>query len=223
MRRCWRGRHRSRVYHYIPCMSTDQPGGGAPESGPPAGPRVALVVTDQPVAIHVAPLKDERTPAGMICLGTSLAGRVVARCVVEPEAARFLGDQAFFTEPVRLALAAQEAPPGLQCRLFAIVTLPESALEEEEEEPEPWAASVPSSDFDRAYRGAAEEEADDEDDTDQQAAILLGHIVRFDRDRLHPGNVGLEAADVLATIVKGKVSEVVDKVLEDLLGADPAA
>jgi hypothetical protein len=176
-------------------------------------PLAAFVLTDRPVAIRVSPLEDERTPDGMVCLGTVLNGRVIARCVVPPEALEFIEDRRLFDGPVPIALAAHEEAPGLQCRLFAVVSLPAAELgdSDDEEEAEPWAASVPSSDFDR--------EISQTDEEPRQAAILLGHIVRFARDRRHPDNVGMEAADVLATIVSGEVSEVVDKVLEDLMGS----
>lgn len=173
--------------------------------------QVALVATDRPVAISVVPIEDERTPEGMVCLGTSLEGRLVARCVVPPEAAAFLEDRELFADPVRLVLAARAAPPGLQCRLFALVPLPEGAFEEEDEE-EPWASSVPSSDYDRAIRPSQA------GDAPRAVAVLLGHVVRFTDDRRYPDHLAREAADVLATIVAGRVSEVVDKVLGDLLG-----
>ncbi len=69
-----------------------------------------------------------------------------------------------------------------------------------------------------------EDELDDEDDeTDDEgqpmAAVLLGQIVRFQRDRKHPDSLPLETVDILARIVSGRVVEVVDKVLEDLLGS----
>lgn len=198
-----------------------------PTPGP--APRAALVVTDRPVAISVQPLEDERTPEGMVCLGTSLHGRLVARCVVPPEAADILAARDLFLEPVRLALAAQEAPPGLQCRLFALVQLSLESEEGDEEDVEPWAASVPSSNYERVVadeRTDGDEEDDEpggDSEAEQQAAVLLGHIVRFSADRRHPQSLALEAADVLATIVAGKVSEVVDKVIEDLLRPDEPA
>jgi hypothetical protein len=58
----------------------------------------------------------------------------------------------------------------------------------------------------------------DESGGERQAAVFLGQIVRFDKDRRHPGDLALETMDILRTIVQGEVSEVVDKVLEDLLG-----
>lgn len=177
-------------------------------------PPAAFVLTERPVPIEVRALEDERTPEGMVCIGTMLNGRVIARCVVPAEALEFIEDRNLFDEPVPIALAAHEESPGLQCRLFAVVPMPAVDEEDDEDEEEPWAASVPSSGFDRQL--AAEE------GPPRQAAILLGHIVRFARDRKHPDNVGMEAADVLATIVSGQVSEVVDKVLEDLLGPPDA-
>jgi hypothetical protein len=35
---------------------------------------------------------------------------------------------------------------------------------------------------------------------------------------VHPGNLPLEAADILRRLIEGKTTEVVDKALEDLLG-----
>jgi len=55
------------------------------------------------------------------------------------------------------------------------------------------------------------------------AVIPLGQIVRFEQDRQHPEDLALEAADVLGRIVQGNVVEVVDKVLEDMLGTDDDA
>jgi hypothetical protein len=168
----------------------------------------AFVLTERSVPITVGPVDDDRTPEGMVCLGTTIAGRMVARCVVPPETADFVLGRGLFADPVPLALAARLADPGLQCRLFAVVPLPSDALADPaEEEQSPWSSSVPS------WRPEAEAEET------RQAAVLLGHVVRFTRDRKHPGDLPREAADVLATIVGGQVTEVVDKLLEDLLGS----
>jgi len=180
-------------------------------SGPPEAP-LALVLTDGPVAITVRPLEDERTPEGMVCLATWFEGRLIGRCVVPPEVAVFLAEHQLLEQPVPLALAAREEPPGLQCRLFAVVELPLEA--EEGAEPEPWAASVPSSSYEEVIRA----ENGPEQGGSRQAAVLLGHVVRFARDRKHPDSLPMEAADVLASLVSGQATDVVDKVLEDLLG-----
>lgn len=209
---------------------------------PPESP-VALAATDRPLPLRLATIEDERAPDGMACIGSFLGPKLVARCVVPPDAAAFLLERGLFAQPVRLALAAREEAPGLQCQLFALVDLPGDFFDtpdEEEEGASPWADSVPGTAYDRAIQDGpasaargeedAEDGEDDEDEEDEedeeddgpgqerQAAVFLGQIIRFDHDRKHPGDLALETMDVLRTIVQGDVSEVVDKVLEDLLG-----
>ena len=142
---------------------------------------------------------------------------------------------------------SREEEPGLRCELYAIVPMPPEPIdtgeddEDSEDGREPWAASVPSSSYERAVAEAAFEDELDEDDLEDEiadalqaaadangedeadagppmAAVLLGQIVRFQKDRKHPDSLPLETIDILAKIVSGRVVEVVDKVLEDLLG-----
>ncbi len=187
---------------------------------------VALAATDRPLPVRLAPVEDERAPEGMACIGSFLGPKLVARCVVPPDAAAFLLERGLFDQPVRLALAAREEPPGLQCRLFALVDIPGDFFSGEEEEAAPWAESVPGASYERSISDEPEEPPSgptgDEESGDRQAAVFLGQIVRFDRDRRHPGDLALETMDILRTIVQGEVSEVVDKVLEDLLGGGGA-
>ncbi|HSE52560.1 MAG TPA: hypothetical protein VLB00_10230 [Gemmatimonadales bacterium] len=215
----------------------------SPQSPEPPESPVALAATDRPLPLRLATIEDERAPDGMACIGSFLGPKLVARCVVPPDAAAFLLERGLFAHPVRLALAAREEAPGLQCQLFALVDLPGDFFDspdEEEESASPWADSVPGTAYDRAMQegpartagdaeGAedaedaedGEDEEDEEDDEpgqERQAAVFLGQIIRFDHDRKHPGDLALETMDVLRTIVQGDVSEVVDKVLEDLLG-----
>lgn len=218
-----------------------EPGASEPSDSSESPERkVALAATDRPLPLRLETIEDERAPDGMACIGSFLGPKLVARCVVPPDAAAFLLERGLFSDPVRLALAAREEPPGLQCQLFALVDLPgdffDSADEDEEGE-SPWAESVPGTAYDRAVQDGPEPESGDEQDRedgdpgedesadedadlpeDRQAAVFLGQIVRFDHDRKHPGDLALETMDVLRTIVQGDVSEVVDKVLEDLLG-----
>ena len=72
---------------------------------------------------------------------------------------------------------------------------------------------MPSSDYEKSISSS-------EDETPRQAAVLLGFIVRFDKDRRFRDSLSDEAVDVLRKLVSGDVSEVVDKVLGDLLGGD---
>lgn len=190
-----------------------QPGDEAPR------PDGVIVATEQPLALHVERLQDDRAPEGMVVLGSFLGGRLVARCAVPEEAAVMLEQRDFFRDPARLVLAAREAPPGLQCQLFALVDLEAGDQVDDADgdapDEEPWAASLPGSRYDRATGFTPPGEPEDQAD---QAAVLLGQVVRFDRDRKHRDNLPLEAMDVLRTIVQGQLVEVVDKVLDDLLG-----
>jgi hypothetical protein len=70
-----------------------------------------------------------------------------------------------------------------------------------------------------SYESAVEEsDEEDEDDDPAVAPIPLGNIVRYERDRVHPESLPLEAVDVLRRIIDGETSEVVDRALADLLG-----
>ena len=62
--------------------------------------------------------------------------------------------------------------------------------------------------------------SDEEEDEPRVAPIPLGHIVRYERDRVHPESLPLEAVDVLRKIIDGDTSEVVDRALADLLTAE---
>ncbi len=171
----------------------------------------ALAATEEPVTLHVALLEDERIPKGLVCMGTYRNDRLVARYAMPPEAWAQLQEYGLFDDPVPVVLVAREAPPGLQCQLFAMVTLPEDFPIEEEREP--WADSVPSSSYEDTIA-----EDDEEDDDPRVAPIPLGNIVRFAKDRVHPESLPLEAVDILQKIIEGRTSELVDKALEDLLG-----
>ena len=191
----------------------------------PAGDQptpVALAVTDAAVELRVAIVEDERTPEGMVCMGTYRGDRLVARCVMPPEAWQQVQEYGLFDAPVKVVLVAREAAPGLQCQLYAMVPVPEVADEEEDAEEEPWAASVPGAGYEAAIAGEEDEDEDDEDaegtGDEDVTPIPLGNIVRFDRDRAYPDSLPHEAADILMKVIEGKTSEVVDRALADLLG-----
>lgn len=191
--------------------SADTPGG----TPTPA----ALAATQDPVPLRVELLQDERTPDGMVCMGTYRNDRLVARCALPPEAWAKVQEHGFFENPVPVVLVAREAPPGLQCQLFAMVVLPEGLeLETDDEDQEPWADSVPGAGYEAAISGD-DDEGEDEGDP-RVAPIPLGTIVRFAKDRVHPDSLPLEAADVLRKVIEGRTSEVVDRALEDLLGGE---
>jgi hypothetical protein len=124
---------------------------------------------------------------------------------------------------VPLGLFAYEEAPGLQCRLFALV--PRSLLEADAHNAEPWKESVPSYEATLGNDDDDDDEDDDDEEGDEEETpfetILLGHIVRFAKDRRHPDDLAAEAVDILQRIIHGAESlEDADrKAIDDLLGS----
>lgn len=181
---------------------------------------LVLAATDRPMPVAVRRIEDERVPEGMVGLATYLGERLIARCAIPPEVAEFIESNDLFADPVQLVLAAREEPPGLQCRLFAVVDVDGEAAAGEPADggAEPWQASVPRFELEAEAAAASPEPDEDEEAAATQGMIFLGQIVRFAGDRKHPDNLGLEAADVLRRLIEGRTSEVVDRALDDLLG-----
>lgn len=190
--------------------------------GPEPRPAV-FVTTREPIELKVSQLDDPRAPDSS-ALAAYIDGRLVARSAMPPEAIARLVDLHLFDEPVRLGLFAYEEDPGLQCRLFALV--PPSAIEADAHGAEPWKASVPS------YEAMTHEDDEDDDgedngiDGDDDEAvpfetILLGHIVRFAKDRKHPDDLAAEAVDILQRIIHGAepLQDADRKAIDDLLGS----
>jgi hypothetical protein len=175
----------------------------------------AIAATENPVQLSVALVTDERVPDGMVCMGSYRNGRLIARAVMPPEAWTQIHEFGIFDTPVQVVLVARAAPPGLQCQLYAMVPLPDD--DEEEGDDEPWSASVPGSSYEAEVEEAGDDEEGDEDEP-RVAPIPLGNIVRFDRDRVHPESLPLEAVDILKKVIDGDTSEMVDRALADLLG-----
>lgn len=192
-----------------------------PPGDEPSPPPFVMVTTSAALEITVREVLDDRTPDDAVCLGTFYEGRLIARCVVPPEALAAVKDHDLFTAPVHLGLLGFEEPPGLQCRLLAFVdaALLPPDINDDDDADEPWQASVPRPEFESPGGGDQSMAMGEPEGT---VPILLGHIVRMSRDRKHPEDLASEAMDVLATILTGSVSEVVDRVLEDLLGGEPS-
>ena len=209
-------------------MSADEfdPTDDTPTSDESEARPAVFVTTREPVSVSIAQLDDPRAPESS-ALAAYIDGRMVARSAMPAEAIARLVELRLFDEPVPLGLFAYEEAPGLQCRLFALV--PRSLLEADVHNAEPWKESVPSYEASLgAGAGAGDDDEDDEEDDEDEEGeetpfetILLGHIVRFARDRRHPDDLAAEAVDILQRIIHGAESlEDADrKAIDDLLGS----
>jgi hypothetical protein len=183
-----------------------------------------FVTTREPVTIQVTQLDDPRAPESS-ALASYIDGRLVARSAMPPEAIARLIELHLFDDAVPLGLFAYEESPGLQCRLFALV--PRSLLQAEVHNAEPWKASVPS--YEAALDDGDEDDDEDDEDDDEEGededvpfeTILLGHIVRFEKDRRHPDDLAAEAVDILQRIINGAepLQDADRKAIDDLLGS----
>lgn len=181
-----------------------------------------FVTTREPIALAVSRLDDPRAPESS-ALAAYIDGRMVARSAMPPEAIERLVDLKLFEEPVALGLFAYEDAPGLQCRLFALV--PRASLGSDAHSSEPWKASVPSYEAMRDADDDMDDDMDDDDDDGDEESpyetILLGHIVRFAKDRKYPDNLAEEAVDILSRIIHGAepLEDADRKAIDDLLGS----
>lgn len=194
--------------------------GGENEARP-----AVFVTTREPITLVVSRLDDPRAPDSS-ALAAYIDGRMVARSAMPPEAIERLIGLNLFEEPVPLGLFAYEEAPGLQCRLFALV--PRTSLEADAHSSEPWKASVPSYEAMRDAEddmGADDDEDEDDEDGGDEASpfetILLGHIVRFQKDRKHPDDLAAEAVDILQRIIHSAepLEDADRKAIDDLLGS----
>lgn len=191
------------------------------DNEPDESRNAVFVTTREPVSLSVNRLDDPRAPESS-ALAAYINQRLIARSAMPAEAIERLLELKLFETPVPLGLFAYEESPGLQCRLFALV--PRNSLEAQSHADEPWKESVPSYE---AARDAADDEGDDddgddddEDETPPFETILLGHIVRFERDRKHPDDLAAEAVDILQRVINGAPLEDADrKAIDDLLGS----
>jgi len=175
------------------------------EAGTPAGD---VTVSTTPVPLTLRPFADERVPEGQTGISAFLGDRMIARNTFPTEFIERIPLDKVFETPVPLVFHATETGPGIQGTLYAVV--PADLLEAEEEEPEPWAASLPR------YEDAITEE-DTGESADIHAMFPLGVLVRMRRDRKYPGDLAREAGDLLHTVLTGRTHEPIDRVLDDLL------
>lgn len=195
-------------------LPPDQERDGAADGGV-AEPRQrvegVLVGTASPLRLRLEPMKHHLAPEGTECVATFFGDRLISRCALPEETAEEFLEMTLFDRPVSLALNVRPGGPGLEGNLLALVPISEAGQETEAGE-EPWKDSVPGA----GYEAAATPGEDGNEN--HLVGIFLGQVVRFEEDRKFPDSLVREAADMLAATVRGRIGDVVDRVIEDLTG-----
>lgn len=182
---------------------------------PDAESESVLVGTASPVALRLERVEHHLTPEGGACIASYVHDRLVGRCAVPRETAEEFLEMELFRHPVPLALNVRRMGPVLEGNLLALVPAGDLHVEAEGGgEPEPWKESVPGSGYDEASTDAEEGK--------QLVGVFLGQVVRFQEDRRFPDSLVREAADMLAGVVRGRIGNVVDRVIEEIGGSSPS-
>lgn len=178
-----------------------------------------LVGTASPVQVRIEPIEHHLAPEGTTCIGTFLGDRLIGRCAVPEETAEEFLQMELFERPVALALNVRKGGPGLEASLLALVPLSEAEglRRDREESEEPWKRSVPGAGYESAAAGTVDP---NEEGESQLVGIFLGQVVRFDEDRKHRANLVREAADMLAGVVRGRIGNVVDRLIQNLTSSE---
>lgn len=181
---------------------------------PPTGParpeegESVLVGTASPVPLRVETVEHHLTPEGAACIATYLHDRLVGRCAIPSQTVEEFLSMELFRHPVALALNARESDRVVEGNLLALVPASDVRSDPEEETEAAWKDSVPGAGY--------EEVASEEERQGQLVGVFLGQVVRFAADRRFPQSLVREAADMLAGVVKGRIGDVVDRVIQDL-------
>lgn len=170
-----------------------------------------------PIALEARSIDHNAIPEGAVGLGYYYDGRLIARSVVAAAALDTI--RALLSSPVSVALAAREDEDGNIDGRICLVLPVESDEDEsldEEEEAEPWRASVPAppSEIESEYGGGASE---DESGEPQYALLPIGNVVRPASDRHHPGAVADDVKEMLENLLAGGGRDAVQKAIDDLL------
>ena len=182
---------------------------------------VVVVTYPHALELEVEKLEHTTVPENSTGLAYYFRGGLIARGVVSDDAVESI--QSLVTDPVHLALAAQEDERGnIDGRLCLVLPmeLGKQLMKEEESEPEePWKASVPAPPAEIDSYGSKKKEAEAEPDKEhpQIALLPIGNIVRSNEARNHPDDVAADAREMLANLLAGQGQDSVRKAIDDLL------
>ncbi len=176
--------------------------------------QLVVVTYPEPLRIETRPIEHFSVPDGAVGLGYYHDGHLIARGVVAPDSVDAI--KGLLDEPISLALAATEDDEGnIDARVCLVLPMEGLSGEEEgeEEDAEPWKASVPPPPME-----LEDEDGEEEGDEEPRVALLpIGNVVRSSSDRNHPEEVEVDVWEMLENLVKGKAEDAARKAIDDLL------
>jgi len=171
-----------------------------------------IVVTyPEPVTLEARQIQHEAIPEGEIGVGYYYGSALIARSSMAPESLQAIHD--LLEGPVNVAIAAMEDERGnIDARVCLVLPIDSTSLEaEEEDEDEPWKASIPS------LPPGIESDPLDDDRQDRVVLIPIGHVVRSRDNRNHPDDLAGDAQEMLDNLLRGRSQDAVAKAIDDLL------
>src|SRR5690554_7500313 len=171
-----------------------------------------IVTHPEPVVLDARPIEHEAVPEGTIGVGYYFHDALIARSVVAPESMDAI--HAILSSPISVALAATVDEHGnIDGRVGLVLPVGNVPHEPEEDEDEPWKASVPPPPPE-AEPGYADEPGES---ATRVVLLPIGNVVRSVRDRNHPDDPAGDAREMLGNLLSGKAQDAVAKAIDDLL------
>jgi hypothetical protein len=178
--------------------------------------QLVVVAHPEPLPIDARQIEVDSLPDDGLALAYYYQGNVIARGVVPAGAVNAI--RRLLSTPVSVALAASEDDDGnIEARVCLVLPVGSSSFLQEfedDEDQEPWKASVPppppgiesGADFDGPGR-----------DRPHITLLPIGNVVRSARDRNHPEDVPADVREMLENLLAGRGRDAVSKAIDDLL------
>lgn len=177
--------------------------------------QLVVVAYPEPLPIEARPIEHEATPEDALALAYYYRGNMIARGVVPIGAVDAI--RKLLSTPVSVALAAAEDDQGnIEGRVCLVLPMDPAQLHsefEDDEDDEPWKASVPAPPPE--IFGAPS--FDPTPDRPHITLLPIGNVIRSARDRNHPEDVPADVREMLENLLAGRGRDAIAKAIDDLL------
>lgn len=178
-----------------------------------------IVVTHpEPVELEAKPIEHDAVPEDGVAVGYYYNDALIARSVVAPESLEAI--HGILSAPVSLALAATVDEQGnIDGRVCLVLPVETGEIRQEEEDDEPWKASVPAPPPEIEQGYGYDSGYDENDGLNEARMVLLpiGNVVRSASDRHHLDDAADDAREMLENLLAGRARDAVAKAIDDLL------